>query len=293
MQSSFFQAILLLCMLSTQVYAVEKKEYVIGLTAQGVRVASLEDVELGFNYELNKLTKDKNYQLKIKVFPNEEQINQLVTERKILGYFGTPIQMIKHPQEFNHHLIYSPILNENILQRYVLLVRKDSGITTLQQLKNSDFGYCAVDEIGLLHLKRLLKEKKLNEVDSYFRKVTLKKNPNLAISALFFKETNATIVLETDFKVAAELNPQLNTQLVAIDTSPPYLTSVLAITNQLDGPMTIDEYEKNVQRIGSTFQNKALLQSFKYGKMRKISKEDLNSVISLIEYLNQPYGKQP
>jgi hypothetical protein len=57
--------------------------------------------------------------------------------------------------------------------------------------------------------------------------------------------------------------------------------------------MTIDEYEKNVQRIGSTFQNKALLQSFKYGKMRKISKEDLNSVISLIEYLNQPYGKQP
>lgn len=293
MQSNFISILFICCLTCCKAYASDKAEYVIGLTAQGIRVATVEDVELGFNFELDKLTKDKKYQLRIKVFQSEEQLNQLVKEKKILGYFGSPKLLIQQPKEFNLHSIYSPILNENVLQRYVLLVRKDSGISTLQQLKNSHLGYCAVDEIGLLHMKRLLREDKLGDLESFFSKTTVKKNPNIAISALFFKEIQATIVLENDFKIAAELNPQLNSKLMAIDTSPPYLTSVLAIRNQLEGPLSIDEYEKNVLTIGDKFQNKALLQSFKYGMLRKISKEDLNSVITLIEYLNQFKRNEP
>lgn len=292
MLSKILKCMLLLCLLCPQAFAEEKKSYVIGLTPHGVRVASVEDIELGFNYELNKLTKDKNFDFKIKVYPNIDHLNQLVLQKDILGYFGSPILLVQHPELFIQQSVFSPVLSEHVLQRYLLLVRKDSGITSLEQLKNTVFGYCAVDEVGLLHLTKILKDKKLGTFEDFFAKTSIKKNPNLAISALFFKELKATMVLETDFKIAAELNPQLKSQLVAIDISPPYLTSVLAIT-QLDGPMTIDEYEKNVQSVGTTLQNKKLLESFKYGTLRKISNEDLKSLVSLLQDLGHLKRSKP
>ena len=97
-----------------------------------------------------------------------------------------------------------------------------------------------------------------------------KKNPNLAISAAFFKESQAVLALEGDFNVAAELNPQLKEQLMAIETSPEYITNIMAVTNNLEGPMSALEFESNVHSIGGAISSKRLLKTYSYGNLRKI-----------------------
>jgi ABC-type phosphate/phosphonate transport system substrate-binding protein len=273
--------------------AQAKTEYVIGLTAQGIRVASVEDVELGFNYQLENITKNKSYSMKIKVFQNDDQLTNMLLEKKLLGYFGTPLLAVKYPKEFNLDSMYVPVLNDKVLQRYVLLVRKDSGVEQLEGLKNKSLSYCLTDEVGMMFLQKTLKQRKAGSVDNFFNKTIVKKNPNLAISAVFFKEAQAVIVLEADFIVASELNPQLKEQLASIETSPEYVTNILAITNHFDGPMTPIEYEENVLNIGGAIQSKKLLKSYNYGKLRKIRKEDLMSVRELINSLIDSKGNTP
>ncbi len=268
-----------------------RTEYVIALTEQSVRVASIEEIELGFNAQLASIEKNKNYGLKIKVFPSEVLFPNLLAEKKIYGYFGSPKFILEHKSEFNTDLLFTPVLGGTVMGRYVLLVRKDSGIDNLAKLKNTNISYCAVDEVGMLFLEMLLKDRKLGKTDTFFKKVGIKKNPNLNVSSVFFKEAQAALVLASDYAVAAELNPQIKQQLVAIETSPEYVTNLMAISSRLDGPMTGDELLGYITNMTNTMQSKKILRSYNFGEMRQIKFEDLNSVGDLINSLNESKGK--
>jgi len=280
---------LLLLLVSIPIQA--RPEYIVGLTEQGIRLASVEQIEVGFNYELEKMGKNKDYLLKIKVYPSIEPLTKLLMEHKIQGYFGAPVMVIKNAKEFNSNLLFSPEIGNKAMQRYVILVRKDQGLDQFAKLKNTAISYCTVDEVGVLYLQKLLQDKSLGGQESFFSKMLVKKNPSLAISAVFFKETAAALVIENDFKVAAELNPQLNSQLEVIEMSPEYITNLLALTNAIEGPVTTAELETSVLGLGNAIKSKKLMQSYNYGAMRKIKFEDLNSVRDLVESISKNNGK--
>lgn len=267
-------------------HAQAKPEYVVGLTEQGIRIAAIEEVELGFNYQLEQLTKDKDYSMRIKVFPDTEKLTELLVTHKLQGYFGSPALFIYHRALFDINYLYAPIINNKVLHRYVVLVRKDSGIKQLVDLKQKTLAYCGADEIGMLFLQHELKGGKLGLIDRFFKNTLLKKNPNLATSAVFFKEADATLVLESDFLVASELNPQLNKQLVVIETSPEYITNLLALNHQ-DGFVLNADLDSLVLRLGNAIHSKSLMKSYKYGTIQKIKLEDLSSVESLIASTNK------
>jgi len=264
-----------------------KTEYLFGITMQGIRVAKIEEVEAGFNNHLESISKDKNYLLKIKVFKSEEQVASLLLENKISGYFGSPLLAIKYSKKFNPDLLYTPLLNNKHMQRYLLLVRKDSGINQLKQLKSKSLSYCNSDEVGMMYLQKKLSESKSGAINTFFDSTKLTKNPSLTIFSVFFKETEAAITLESDFEVAAELNPQLKQQLIAIEISPDYITSILAVTSHLEGPMTGTELNNVMQNVNNAMKKNGLLKSYNtFSNLHKIKSEDLNNIRDLINSIN-------
>jgi ABC-type phosphate/phosphonate transport system substrate-binding protein len=265
-------------------------EYVIGLTTQGMRNASVEEVEVGFNYQLAKMTKDKTYEMKIKVYPTVDQLSDAINTQKVMGYFGPPLLFLQNKDTFDTDYIFTPVLSNKVMQRYLLLTRKDNAIDKFEKLKNKSISYCETDEVGIFYLRKLIKEKKLGQLDTFFSKLMIKKNPSLAISAVFFKETQATIVLESDLIVASELNPQLKTQLISIEVSPEYITNMLAIRKNIEGPLTKSGFEAHALTLGSAIGSKKILQTYNYGSLKKIKLEDLNSVRDLINSLNDDKG---
>jgi ABC-type phosphate/phosphonate transport system substrate-binding protein len=265
-------------------------EYVIGLTTQGIRNASVEEIEIGFNYQLAKLTKAKTYDMKIKVYPTVDQLSEAINNRKVMGYFGPPLLFLQNKNTFDSDSLFTPVLSDKVMQRYLLLVRKDNAIDKFEKLENKSLSYCEADEVGIFYLKKLIKEKKLGQLNTFFSKMMIKKNPSLAISAVFFKETQVTIVLESDLMVATELNPQLKNQLISIEVSPDFITNILAIRKNIEGPLTKAEYEANVLSLGSAIQSRKLMQSYNYGSLKKIKLEDLHSVSDLINSLNDDKG---
>lgn len=267
-----------------------KTEYVVGLTMGGLRAASLEEVELGFNYQLSQSTKDKNYSIKIKVFPNNQLLTEALSANQVIGYFGPPLLFIQHKATFNDGQLYTPVLNNQVMQRYLLLVRSDAGITQLADLNKTDISYCLTDEVGVFYLQKLLKDKKQGQLATFFNKMAVKKNPSMAITSVFFKETKASLVLESDYIVASELNPQLKKQLIAIETSPEYITNLLAVKKNLSGPMTPELLEKHVFSTGLNIKNKTLLKSYNFNELKKIKERDLDSVEDLIRFIEKYEG---
>lgn len=267
----------------TCLVAQAKTEFLTGLSIDSIRAASIEDVERGFNQALEKYSEDKKYQLKIKVYPNNQQLTNLLLEHKIQGYYGSPLLVIQHMQEFNTSALYSPEFRNKMMQRYVVLVRKDSSIDQLTKLKRASLSCCAADEVGMMWLRKAIRDQRNEDLNSFFSQVNVKKNPNLAILSVFFKDSEAVLVLEDDFKVAAELNPQLKEQLIAIQTSPEYIVNVIAVTNHIEDVVSADEYERNILSMGQAIQGHRLLKTYNFGALRKIRAEDLNSVRDLIE----------
>ena len=271
-------------LLLTSIQAQAKPEYIVGLTEQDIRIANIEDVELGFNYQLDKLSVDRDYSLKVKIYPNDSELQKLILQRKVIGYFGTTIRLFNSQNLFDHQHLYTPVINEQLKNRYLLLVRKDSGISQLSQLKQKNIAYCTADAVGVLFLQLQLKEKGLSSLDSFFSKKVTKKNPNLAISSAFFKEVSAALVLESDYIIASELNPQLIKQMIAIETSTEYVINVLAFSKSTASmpEFDIDEMVKQV----STVANTGLSKKSKYSYMKKLNSDDLSSVRALFEKTN-------
>lgn len=267
--------------------AMAKTDYVVGLTTQSIRSVTTEQIELGFNYQLENAAKGKDYTFRIKVYQDNETLLHLAREGKLVGIFASPMVLLENLEFFNISLMFSPVLDNKTMQRYLVLVRKDAGIDQLAQLRNTNLSYCSADEVGIYYLKKQMKDKKLGSFDGFFKNMLLKKNPNLAISSVFFKETQAALVLESDFIVAAELNPQLSQQLVAIESSPQYITNLFVAQKILTGPMTEAELEAQMLTVGNAIQNRRLLQTYGYATMRKIKLEDLDSVKDLINAVKE------
>jgi ABC-type phosphate/phosphonate transport system substrate-binding protein len=267
-----------------------KPESIVGLSETGIRQVSMEEVELGFNYQLEKYAKDKNFTLKIKVYPNDEVLFEQIKQHKVQVYFGTPMMFFKHMDLFDKELLFSPVIEDKNKQRYLILARKSDKVQHLSDFKGAKLSYCISDAIGNLYLKNLLKTQKLGAQNSFFSKVEVKKNPNLALFALFFKETQLAVVLESDFNVASELNPQLKQQLQVIETSPAYITNLLAVA-QSEAYLPKADIEAAVMSLGDAISTQSILKSFNYASMRKIKLDELDSVKRLVDSLGSFGGE--
>ena len=168
------------------------------------------------------------------------------------------------------------------MQHFLLIVRKDSNIQQIEQLRNKKLAYTASDEIGIFSLNTLLEKKKQGKIATYFTEVKPKKFGMLTTSAVFFKETDAALVAESDFDTAAELNPQLKQQLVSIYTTPPYITNLLLFRSGLTARRN-EQLSMILKTTNQNINSQKLLKMFKASGVEQIERTKLTSVFELIE----------
>lgn len=272
--------LVLFLFLLPNMYVHANPEVLIGITAQGAVGSSVAELEIGLNFQFEKVTKDKGYSVKIKFFPNEESVLSLLQKGQLDGYFGTSSFFFKHQQYFNSDSLFAPIFNNGIKQSYLLLVRNESEIDSVAMLKKTKLSYSETDEVGLLYLKQLLKKEGMGELHNAFNEVLRKRNPNLAVSALFFKQVDAVLMLENDFMVASELNPQIKKQLKIIKRSPEYITHIFATTTTLTGAISKREIEDTVFEVGNADENKNYIG---YQGLRRVQLEEFNNIRALVQ----------
>jgi len=129
--------------------------------------------------------------------------------------------------------------------QYLVLVRQDSGIKTIGDLRGKRLALPRGGryKVAPLWLDVLLGENGVREKDSFFREIKEVQKSNQAILPIFFKQIEAGIAIKSVFDTAVTLNPQIGQQLRVLTASPRIVMQVICMRNSLPKDR-IEQYVK-------------------------------------------------
>jgi ABC transporter, phosphonate, periplasmic substrate-binding protein len=182
--------------------------------------------------------------------------------------------------------MFAPRVNGKITEQYVLLVRRDAGLSSLRELQGRDL--VVMDHVRTslapLWLDSELMRDKLPIGARFFRKVTRVAKPNLAILPVFFKQANAAIVTRSSFDTASELNPQLARELQVLMSSQDLIPGVGAYPKGATSA-AVELYRREALRLGESPSGRLIINLFQIDGISEIHESDLVQTRSfLAEY---------
>ena len=141
--------------------------------------------------------------------------------------------------ELKNRLLMDPLFISSrqgeLYESLVLLVRRDSGIRSIVDLRNKIFiqsrgRYAAVHRIWL---ETLLMKEGVPNLKCFFASYKEAMKPSQAVMPVFFRQADACITTRNFFEVLSELNPQLRRDIMVLKESRPIATGVIAIRKDL------------------------------------------------------------
>jgi len=152
--------------------------------------------------------------------------------------------------------------------QYLILVRNDSGIKTLSDLRNRRLAIPKGGRNTMLPiwLDVLLYENNLGVKETFFREIKEVQKPSQAILPVFFKQLEAGIVIKSSYDTAVALNPQIGQQLKVLAASPSFVMMVTCMRSTLSAEQR-DMYIRQALRLHETPSG---LQAFNIFKLDRI-----------------------
>lgn len=113
------------------------------------------------------------------------------------------------------------VISGSIMEEYVLLVRRDSGIESVRDLKGHTFGMFDSPRASLapVWLDTLLAREGLAPAADFFGRIVSVTKIGKAVLPVFFRRLDACVVTRKGFDTMIELNPQTGRQLKALAVS--------------------------------------------------------------------------
>jgi ABC-type phosphate/phosphonate transport system substrate-binding protein len=223
-----------------------------------------QNVNLGFNSVFNELLSSENVKCDFKNFDSSDGLAVAIKNGQANAFFGSPVEFLKSESYLLSSPIASGVFNNQLKSRILLVVRKDSGIDTFQQLKGKVLAtqkWISAD-MGGMYLETLLLENKLPISQRFFSEIQNTDTSNRALVDLFFKKVDVTLISENQYDIATELNPQLREQTKIIIASEPYLIFVAALSKNTP-EQEINGIKKSLLTIHRSARGKSILSLMK------------------------------
>lgn len=167
----------------------------------------------------------------------------------------------------------------------VLLVRKDSDIKSLADLKGKSFAFSSKNSShGYLYPSLLIKSKYKVPLESYFGKIiTTKKDPD-GILAVLYKRADAVSASSQTFAILCELMPRLKRELIVLSTSEPLVHGPIFVYDKNIKNKNLPTKIKNeVLAMDKSTEGKQVLLLFKIGGWTSASDADYNSLRKMLQ----------
>lgn len=182
-----------------------------------------------------------------------------------------------------------------ILKEHLLLVRRDSGIERLDQLRGKAIAVMSTQRTGIpmAWLESLLLEGSFGAIDCFFASLEVVSKPTAAVLPVFFGNKAACIVDRKAFELMVELNPQVGAQLTSIAVSEPYLNSVTLVTRTgYDSERVRQDVFKSLEELHMDAAGRQILTLFKVDQLMPFKDEYMDSVRALHDKLQRLRGAQ-
>lgn len=166
----------------------------------------------------------------------------------------------------------------------LLLVRKDSGIRSLLDLKNKSIVMPArntsADNMFQIWIETLLMRAGYSSIDTFFSSVKENRATSRGIMTVFFRQADACVVTRQLFSLASELNPQIERELVPIARITKLSNGIISVDRRLP-----DNFREKIRQaflaVPESPEGKQLLMLFQISKMIPFRPEYLTATVAL------------
>ena len=260
---------------------VSRNNIVMGGSTLGLRNATQQDIELTFNAVLKELLTSSGTGISVVVFESTEELYAAFDHGKVDGIFGTAVEYLGREHKLGKEAMSLKYKNAEMKQRLLLVVRNNIGVSRLGDLKNRRLTLAKYQDVETIYLNTLLLKNKLPEIPGFFAEQRDAKNPNIAMMDVFFEKSDATIIRESEFQTAVELNPQIGKKLIVLAQSPLYLPTLGGVKKEVRGD-NLNDLVKALGKITSTEKGRKLLGISQASSIESISLDEVQSVRDLL-----------
>lgn len=153
-------------------------------------------------------------------------------------------------------------------ERYVVVVRRDSGLTNLRDLRGRSLTlhHASRLRIGYFWLEVALARGGAPAAAEFFRHISRSPKFSKAVLDVFFKQSDACLTTRRGFDAMVELNPQRGKQLTAIAASPPLVPALFGFRRGIT-PERLDLLVSQLSRVHETPAGKQAITIFQFGDL--------------------------
>ncbi len=222
----------------------------------------------------------------VQFFEDQESIPQALAAGEIHALTLSAEEMFRNRQQPDQVLLQ--VRNGSWSTRYSVLVRQESGISALSELKA---GTVAVHRragsgMGEIWLRHELRKSALELPVSRF---SPQPNANKAVLRVYFKQDAACLVEAGVFEIACELNPQLRKGLRVLTTSPDFVPQAFFYLPSFRGALR-DAVDEAIQALHGTVAGRQVMQVFQGERMEQ---QPLSVMNETFRYLQEALPEVP
>jgi ABC-type phosphate/phosphonate transport system substrate-binding protein len=194
--------------------------------------------------------------------------------------------LVMIPEEYVHmraSIPLSPVLSadygKNFYDELILMVRMDSGVTRVAQLRGKNLRVEAGQKgsIPIQWLDSLLAARVLPEPQGFFAGISEFPKASQVIMPVFFGQADACLTSRNSFNILSELNPQLGRQMLVLERSPGFVTGLITVRKDIRNPRR-DTLVEILQEMQNDPKGKQLLTLFRCNRLGPFRPEHLASV---------------
>lgn len=259
----------------------EKTLIVMGGSSLALRYATKQDAEIAFNAVLDETIVNPYLRLHVAVYDTTDQVLAAFEKGEINGVFGSPIEFMRVADKLLDETMALRYRNNGVKQSFVLIRRKDDTAVGMKDFRNRRLTLSKYQDLEALYLNTLLLRNHLPEIPRFFSERLEAKNANIAIMDVFFRKSDITIVRESEFQTAVELNPQLGKQLEVIDKSPAFLPALGSVRKSLDQDK-VRSLMRDIEKVSESGKGGKILSVSQAASIVTIPREEMRSVLDLM-----------
>lgn len=281
--------IAILSIFLTALQAQEMRNATMGYLTDGMNDIKYKDTRIAFSMWLEDLATKEFMDINMVYYDSSMNIvNDFINYE--LDYLTlNPIFYLKNQKIIDPWAEEFWVVNKgkNQLESYLILVREDSDIKTLKDLKNKSVGTREDNYLGKMYLESELLQVRRKYSRNYFKGYINTGKFSTAILNTFFGKVDACIVPSYTLDLVSEMNPSIKKSLRVIKRSEEIFFPILAIFHINTQRKIIDDFALSVKGLKESPRGRNILNLFKMEGLRRISKE---KIAPMKEYYNNYLG---
>lgn len=200
-----------------------------------LRETDMKDIRSALDLWMKMIGEKTGFKIETTMYDNINSLLQDYRKGSLDVLNLAPLSYLRLEKQFlNLEPLFVPVLGGKKTRKYLLIVRSDSALTDIHDLRGRKLAVMTTNEVGYIYLNILLLREKLGKAEFFFSDIIGKTKFSQAVLSVFFGQADACIATDIVLKTMIELNPQIGKRLKIISSSPEVANLVAFVRSDLD-----------------------------------------------------------